>query len=71
MNVCPFIEAEKQGSRNVKRACELLKVSRAAFMPTGPGLPGVPSRTRTWPRRVRLCTRGSPRDPGRAGRRHL
>ena len=31
MNVYPFIEAEKQGSRNVKRACELLKVSRAAF----------------------------------------
>ena len=31
MNVYPFIEAEKQGRRNVKRACELLKVSRAAF----------------------------------------
>lgn len=31
MSVYPFIEAEKQGSRNVKRACELLKVSRAAF----------------------------------------
>ena len=30
MNVCPFIEAEKQDSGNVKRACELLKVSRAA-----------------------------------------
>ena len=27
----PFIEAEKQGSGNVKRACELLKVSRAAY----------------------------------------
>ena len=31
MSVYPFIEAEKQGRRNVKRACELLKVSRAAF----------------------------------------
>jgi hypothetical protein len=30
VSVCPFIEAEKQGRRNVKRACELLKVSRAA-----------------------------------------
>ena len=31
MNVYPFIEAEKECRRNVKRACELLKVSRAAF----------------------------------------
>jgi transposase InsO family protein len=31
VNVYPFIEAEKRGRRNVKRACELLKVSRAAF----------------------------------------
>jgi transposase InsO family protein len=31
VNVYPFIEAEKAGRRNVKRACELLKVSRAAF----------------------------------------
>jgi hypothetical protein len=31
VSVYPFIEAEKAGSRNVKRACELLKVSRAAF----------------------------------------
>ena len=43
MNCCPFIEAEKQGRRNVKRACELLKVSRAAYYagrdgrPSGPG----------------------------------
>jgi transposase InsO family protein len=29
--VYPFIEAEKAGRRSVKRACELLKVSRAAF----------------------------------------
>lgn len=31
MSVYPFIEAEKAGRRNVKRACELLEVSRAAF----------------------------------------
>jgi transposase InsO family protein len=31
VNIYPFIEAEKAGRRNVKRACELLKVSRAAF----------------------------------------
>jgi hypothetical protein len=31
VNVYPFIEAEKRGRRNVKRACELLRVSRAAF----------------------------------------
>jgi putative transposase len=31
VNIYPFIEAERAGRRNVKRACELLKVSRAAF----------------------------------------
>jgi transposase InsO family protein len=31
VSVYPFIEAEKAGRRNVKRACELLKVSRAAY----------------------------------------
>jgi transposase InsO family protein len=31
VSVFPFIEAEKAGSCNVKRACELLKVSRAAY----------------------------------------
>jgi len=31
VNVYPFIEAEKACRRNVKRACELLTVSRAAF----------------------------------------
>ena len=35
MNVYPFIEAEKAERRNVKRACELLQVSRAAYSPTG------------------------------------
>jgi hypothetical protein len=31
VNVYPFIEAESAGSGNVKRACELLMVSRAAY----------------------------------------
>jgi len=31
VNIYPFIEAEKRRRRNVKRACELLRVSRAAF----------------------------------------
>ena len=31
MKVYPFIEAEKAQQRNVKRACELLEVSRAAY----------------------------------------
>jgi transposase InsO family protein len=31
VNVYPFIEAEKAGRRNVRRACALLQVSRAAF----------------------------------------
>ena len=31
MNVYPFIEAEKHGDHNVKRACELLEVSRSAY----------------------------------------
>jgi transposase InsO family protein len=31
VNIYPFIEAEKAGDHNVKRACELLEVSRAAY----------------------------------------
>jgi transposase InsO family protein len=31
VNCYPFIEAEKQGDHSVKRACELLKVSRSAY----------------------------------------
>ncbi|MFG1755705.1 IS3 family transposase [Streptosporangium sandarakinum] len=31
MKAHPFIKAEKQGGHNVKRACELLEVSRSAF----------------------------------------
>ncbi|MFC1401809.1 MULTISPECIES: IS3 family transposase [Streptacidiphilus] len=40
MTVHPFIEAEKQSGHNVKRACELLKVSRAAFYARRTAQPG-------------------------------
>ena len=40
MTVHPFIEAEKQSGHNVKRACELLKVSRTAFYARRTGKPG-------------------------------
>jgi len=39
VSVFPFIEAEKAGSRNVKRACELLQVSRAAYYAARAGRP--------------------------------
>ena len=39
MNCYPFIEAEKAQQRNVKRACELLKVSRAACYAAREGQP--------------------------------
>ena len=35
MNVYPFIEAEQAGRRSVKRACELLSVSRSAYYRRG------------------------------------
>ncbi|MCD9880863.1 IS3 family transposase [Streptomyces guryensis] len=40
MTVHPFIEAEKRDGHNVKRACELLQVSRAAFYARRSGKPG-------------------------------
>ncbi|MEU4098593.1 IS3 family transposase [Streptomyces sp. NPDC026673] len=40
MTVHPFIEAEKQAGHSVKRACELLQVSRAAFYARRAGIPG-------------------------------
>lgn len=40
MTVHPFIEAEKQAGHNVKRACELLKVSRTAFYARRTATPG-------------------------------
>jgi putative transposase len=40
VSVHPFIEAEKQGGHHVKRACELLEVSRAAFYTRRNAVPG-------------------------------
>ncbi|WP_435260477.1 IS3 family transposase [Streptomyces sp. 1222.5] len=40
MNVDPFIEAEKTAGHNVKRTCELLKVSRTAYYARRTGTPG-------------------------------
>ncbi|MER7578290.1 IS3 family transposase [Streptomyces sp. NPDC126514] len=40
MAVHPFIEAEKRDGHNVKRACELLQVSRAAYYARRTGTPG-------------------------------
>jgi putative transposase len=39
VSIYPFIEAEKQGSRNVKRACEPLEVSRTACYAVRSGRP--------------------------------
>jgi putative transposase len=39
VNCYPFIEAEKSQRRNVKRACELLKVSRSAYYAARDGRP--------------------------------
>jgi transposase InsO family protein len=41
VNMHPFIEAEKAQQRNVKRACELLEVSRAAYYAHRPGTPSA------------------------------
>ena len=41
MNLYPFIEAEKVQQRNVKRACQLLEVSRAAYYAQRPGTPSA------------------------------
>jgi transposase InsO family protein len=40
VTVHPFIEAEKHAGHSVKRACELLKVSRAAYYARRTGTPG-------------------------------
>ncbi|HEU4896971.1 MAG TPA: IS3 family transposase [Actinomycetota bacterium] len=45
MNVYPFIEAEKAQQRNVKRACELLEVSRAAYYAHRANTPSARQRT--------------------------
>jgi putative transposase len=41
VNLYRFIEAEKAQQRNVKRACELLEVSRAAYYAQRPGTPSA------------------------------
>jgi transposase InsO family protein len=44
VNVYPFIEAEKTGEHNVKRACELLEVSRSAYYQQKSGVKSVRER---------------------------
>lgn len=44
MTVHPFIEAEKPAGHNVKRACELLKVSPAAFYARAALAPRAPAQ---------------------------
>jgi transposase InsO family protein len=44
VNCYPFIEAEKSQRRNVKRACELLKVSRSAYYQARKGQPSRRAR---------------------------
>ena len=45
MNVYRFIEAEKAQQRTLKRACELLEVSRAAYYAHRAGTPSARQRT--------------------------
>ncbi len=44
MNMYPFIEAEKRSGHHVKRACELLQVSRAAYYARRDNKPGTRAR---------------------------
>ncbi|MEU1757393.1 IS3 family transposase [Micromonospora matsumotoense] len=44
MNVHPFIEAEQAGEHHVKRACELLEVSRSAYYQRKSGVQSVRGR---------------------------
>jgi len=44
VNVYPFIEAEKVGKHNVKRACELFEVSRSAYYQQKSGVRSVRRR---------------------------
>jgi hypothetical protein len=45
VSVYPFIEAEQAQQRTVKRACELLEVSRAAYYAHGAGTVSMRQRT--------------------------
>jgi hypothetical protein len=59
VNVYPFIEAERAQQRNVKRACELLEVSRAAYY----------THRAATPRHAGSPTRSSPSTSARPTRR--
>ena len=68
MNCYPFIEAERAQRRNVKRACELMKVSRSAYYAARGGRPsGRAAKDAELAARVRAAHReskgryGSPR----------
>jgi len=65
VNVYPFIEAEKVQRRNVKRACELLKVSCAAYYAARTGQP--PDRDRQDAGLTRLITAERKRSKDRYG----
>ncbi|HXZ74357.1 MAG TPA: IS3 family transposase, partial [Streptosporangiaceae bacterium] len=65
MNVYPFIEAEKAQQRTVKRACELLKVSRAAYYAARDGQPS--DRDRQDAELTALITAEHKRSRGRYG----
>jgi transposase InsO family protein len=65
VNVYPFIEAEKARQRNVKRACELLKVSRAAYYAARGGRPS--DRDREDAELTTLITAEHTRSKGRYG----
>ena len=56
MNVYPFIEAERAQQRTLKRACELLEVSRAAYYATM----AAPSRPANAPMRSSPSTSARP-----------
>ena len=80
MNVYPFIEAEQAGKHNVKRACELLEVSRSAYYQRKSGMTSVRERVDaqlteriTAAHAVSKGTYGAPRihaDLAEAGLRH-
>jgi hypothetical protein len=65
VNVHPFIEAEKAQQRSVKRACELLEVSRAAYYAHRAGT--VSSRQRTDQELTERIRQAHERSKGRYG----
>jgi putative transposase len=69
VNVYPFIEAEKAQQRNVKRACELLRVSRAAYYAARAGRPS--DRDRQDAGLTTRITAGHKRSRGRYGAQRI